>query len=406
MAAPLALPVHLVPPAAARRRISEIDFEIASLKRSIAKRRREKAVLGDHLASYIYPVLTLPNEVVSEIFQQSLKPGDYYFSDPRSPLFLGHICQRWRDIALSTPSLWTTITLDIENISKPESWLRLLDIWLTRSRQCPLYVALTDDCARPRCRAALARRFVDAIVPHHRRFRMLRLKVGYDDLPKLQSELPLLRELHIWPLHYSPPPTDASPLFLGAPRLKTLAIHGLHHAMFPFEWERLTTLFLLTRACLDNVAQILRMASNLTDFTVQLGRYSLTEMDDTIELPPIPPLVHLRNIVLLTMSTTSSTALQRQLLEILTLPALARLEVAAHIPPAVADLLSRSHCPLDALEIRIVNTEYWPFVSSGEVKLTRAKDDFTEDVDDTSSSEEDDEDSDGGGCDCCGGRQA
>ncbi|KAJ7614729.1 hypothetical protein DFH06DRAFT_1108506 [Mycena polygramma] len=406
MATPFSLSLHPVPPAFARRRMAEINSELANLKTSITRLEVEHAILGHHLARYIYPVLSLPNEVVSEIFLHTLKPSEYAFADPQSPLFLGHICQRWRDIALSTPSLWTTISLEIDNISEPDSCLRLLDIWLTRSRQCPLYVVITEECARHDSRAWLARRFIDAIVPHRRRLQVLRLKVDYADLPNFQSDLPLLRNLHIWPLPYSQPPIDASPLFLGAPKLKTVGIHGLHHAMFPFAWDQLTSLFLFTRACLDNVAQILRMAFNLTELAVQLGRYSWEmEMDDENELPPIPPLLHLKNVDLMAVPTTISAALQRRLLDMLTLPALTRLVVAAPLKYAVVDLVTRSCCPLNTLETRIANTEYWPFVSSGgEVVLARAEDDSSGD-DVSSSDEENDEDSDGGGCSYCGGIQ-
>ncbi|KAJ7609983.1 hypothetical protein DFH06DRAFT_1346119 [Mycena polygramma] len=450
MSAPFSLSLHPVPPAFARRRMAEINSELANLKTSITRLEVEHAILGHHLARYIYPVLSLPNEVVSEIFLHTLKPSEYPFADPQSPLFLGHICQRWRDIALSTPSLWTTISLEIDNISEPDSCLRLLDILLTRSRQCPLYVVITEECARHDTKAWLARRFIDAIVPHRRRLQVLRLKVDYADLPNFQSDLPLLRTLHIWPLPYSQPPINASPLFLGAPKLKTVGIHGLHHAMFPFAWDQLTSLFLFTRACLDNVAQILRMACNLTraarrlrragstgpvdglpsrsvedsttsttgrrrdgfrarrpskhrpstgdgypdgehqcaatvassvtavaspvtfrrgfvshydalnltELAVQLGRYSWEmEMDDENELPPIPPLLHLKNVDLMAVPTTISAALQRRLLDMLTLPALTRLVVAAPLKYAVVDLVTRSCCPLNTLETRIAIRE-------------------------------------------------
>ncbi|KAJ7659137.1 hypothetical protein DFH06DRAFT_989743 [Mycena polygramma] len=292
--------MHLFTTAYTRSRISKIDSEIATHKMSITELKYEQAILEDHLAGYVYPVLTLPNEIVSEIFLQTLDPSDTPFhpsnsllSGPTSPLFLGHICGRWRAIARSTPSLWTTISLTTDNVRSPNRRLRLLDIWLTRSRQCLLSITITDNGGRP----DMSRRFVDAIAPHHRRWRGLMLKVRYDELPqwpRCPSELPMLRVLHIWPVHgldYRPPPTYISSLFLEAPKLSTVVLHGVHRAMFDLPWEQLTSLSILTGGCLDIVGKILRSAPNLTDCTVELGQLSVDIT--TIDLPPIPPLMHL-----------------------------------------------------------------------------------------------------------------
>ncbi|KAJ7659132.1 hypothetical protein DFH06DRAFT_1472567 [Mycena polygramma] len=416
MTAPFSLPLHLFPLAYSRSRISEIDCEIAKLK-------AERAILGDHLSNYIYPVMTLPNEIISEIFLQSLDPSDPPFhpsnsllAGPASPLYLGHICQRWRDIAVSTPSLWTTISLSTIRIL--DNRLRLLDIWLTRSHQCPLSVTIIDNGGRP----DMARRFVDAFAPHHRRLQLLRLKVGHDELPKWRSELPLLRVLHISPVHgfqYPSPPDHVSPLFLSAPNLNTVAIHRGHRAMLPLPWEQLTSVSILTHGCLDNAIHILRRAPNLTDFTAELGQLSSLGMVSDIELPPIPPLMHLRSLVLLhapaALPTTNATV-QKRILGILTLPALHRVDVSAPLVSTVAALLTRSSCPLERLQtVHIASTYYLPLITpEGKVELLRfgegddesnttdEEDSEEEDEeDDEEDDDEDDEDSHGSDCSCC-----
>ncbi|KAJ7435775.1 hypothetical protein B0H11DRAFT_1623245, partial [Mycena galericulata] len=89
---------------------SNLDAEISALETSLVPRKLERESLATHLDSYIYPVLTLSNEVVSEIFFQHLYPlttcTSVLPSSRNSPLFLGHICKKWREIALSTPWLW------------------------------------------------------------------------------------------------------------------------------------------------------------------------------------------------------------------------------------------------------------------------------------------------------------
>jgi hypothetical protein len=56
--------------------------------------------------TYKYPVLALPNDVVSEIFIHALFSLPAPIPAPPSPTILAQICHKWRDIALSTPALW------------------------------------------------------------------------------------------------------------------------------------------------------------------------------------------------------------------------------------------------------------------------------------------------------------
>ncbi|KAJ6533029.1 hypothetical protein B0H19DRAFT_875343, partial [Mycena capillaripes] len=81
----------------------------------------------------VYPVLTLPPEVTTEIFLRCF-PCE---SNPRpsptqAPLILAQICRQWRHITLHTPALWRCLL--VENKMPVE----LLHIWLSRSGNYPL----------------------------------------------------------------------------------------------------------------------------------------------------------------------------------------------------------------------------------------------------------------------------
>ncbi|KAJ7437597.1 hypothetical protein B0H11DRAFT_1885146 [Mycena galericulata] len=132
-------------PAAARDRLDELDAEISALETSLVPRKLERESLAAHLDAYTYPVLTLPNEIVSEIFLQHLHPlatcTSVSPSSRNSPLFLGHICRKWREIALSTPWLWTVINLHLGDVATHQRQIHLLEVWLTRSRSCPLSIS-------------------------------------------------------------------------------------------------------------------------------------------------------------------------------------------------------------------------------------------------------------------------
>ncbi|KAJ7917678.1 hypothetical protein B0H13DRAFT_2657737, partial [Mycena leptocephala] len=57
-----------------RSRVADISAQILDLERSISALRIEKTQAQERLDSYKYPVLTLPNEIVSEIFIHFLPP--------------------------------------------------------------------------------------------------------------------------------------------------------------------------------------------------------------------------------------------------------------------------------------------------------------------------------------------
>ncbi|KAJ7604210.1 hypothetical protein FB45DRAFT_1083159 [Roridomyces roridus] len=86
------------------------------------------------LGSIVYPVLSLPNEITSEIFLQCLPdiPGPNLNSKtfPRAPL---GVCKAWRALALSTPRLWMHLGLDLRSASVRWKWRELIEIWFSRA---------------------------------------------------------------------------------------------------------------------------------------------------------------------------------------------------------------------------------------------------------------------------------
>ena len=82
----------------------------------------------------------LPNEVLSEIFSWCCPtPNDRFCAPPMSPLTLSHVCQRWRKVAFSTPSLWTYTSLGAPR-HDCESATELMLLWIANSKSCPLVV--------------------------------------------------------------------------------------------------------------------------------------------------------------------------------------------------------------------------------------------------------------------------
>lgn len=100
----------------------------------------------------------LPDELMSLIFLNCLETDDIGCVTPSStaaPLLLSWVCRHWRRICLATPQLWTGITLrdltrDGLYAVNRTTLLCLLDMWITRSKSCPIsvrfsYTDLSDD---------------------------------------------------------------------------------------------------------------------------------------------------------------------------------------------------------------------------------------------------------------------
>jgi len=149
--------------AADRARVTALEAQIMDLERSLAALQLERTLVQERLDSYKYPVLTLPNEIVSEIFIHFLPI--YPICPPLGGLFspttLTQICRKWREIAQTTPALWKAISLSFNGIPCREP-AHISDL-LSRSGCCPLsIIELHDDEAEDSgsevLKAALAHR--------------------------------------------------------------------------------------------------------------------------------------------------------------------------------------------------------------------------------------------------------
>ncbi|KAJ7914442.1 hypothetical protein B0H13DRAFT_2325323 [Mycena leptocephala] len=330
--------------AADRDRIAKLDVILMSLGDSLPSLKKERRLLQARLDAYVYPVLTLPNEVVSHIFLKALPryPKAPPLSGPFSPTSLGQICREWRAIALSTPMLWRAISF----IAPDKFWgpdksqldlafqrnLPLLRLWLERSGACPLSIQLTGET-----------RLLDALIPHIHRVE--HLKLASPNVQDLQSTIehsfPILRCLEL-SRRYN---LSDHPTFLRAPRLNYLHLWGFHDSQLSFPWTQITTLLLDILETRD-AAAILNNTVNLVHCILDL-----LPDDKPAEVSyTIRPLEQLKGI--------SITKITAPLLRWLTLPALHKV-VLAHGGSVVDrefldDLLgciTRSNCCPQVLHI-------------------------------------------------------
>ncbi|KZP04485.1 hypothetical protein FIBSPDRAFT_767383, partial [Athelia psychrophila] len=131
--------------------ISELDREISRFRAAIEELELKRTALqsfADAQKSLICPVSRLPAEVLSQIFQQCVivpwmdpdirRDGDYC-GDNKTPMAIASVSRPWRDVALSTPRLWSAISLVLRP-KDAKQHIALASMWFSRSGDSPLSI--------------------------------------------------------------------------------------------------------------------------------------------------------------------------------------------------------------------------------------------------------------------------
>ncbi|KAJ7043357.1 hypothetical protein C8F04DRAFT_1074494 [Mycena alexandri] len=225
-----------------------------------------------------YLVLTLPNEIVGEIFLQFLP--DYPKCPPlvgtESPAVLAQICRPWREIALATPALWRAMRLSFEeeddHPSPPlEHQVEVSEVWLRRSHPCPLSIQVGEFPLDLELDP-----FVQTIAPYHARFEHLDLHFFRDYLHTIDGPMPLLQSLR---LSFDPESDAADDEALeDAPLLRIVTLNYVAAAL-TLPWSQFTSLK-VDDICAHESIRILGQSSTLVHFDLRLLDCDNDEFDE------------------------------------------------------------------------------------------------------------------------------
>ncbi|KAJ7168995.1 hypothetical protein C8R46DRAFT_1218366 [Mycena filopes] len=228
--------------AADRSRVAQLATHILHLERSLLALHTEKAFLQHRLDAYTYPVATLPNEIVAEIFLHVLP--EYPLCAPLagafSPTVLTQICRKWRAIAVATPPLWRAIQ-GVLDTARFERQLGAINTWITRSCACPLSLEIDTQ----QLSDGYAAKLITAIAPSCARWEHLKLHLALGKgrtLELLDGPMPLLRHLDL----QLQDGELAAPIvaFRDAPLLSSVILNA-DALNITLPWSQLTSLTLL-----------------------------------------------------------------------------------------------------------------------------------------------------------------
>ncbi|KAF7334524.1 F-box domain-containing protein [Mycena venus] len=268
-----------------RIRVAEIDAQIRDLEHSLATLRIQKTLSQERLDAYKYPVLTLPTEIVSEIFIHFLPPYPHCppLTGILSPTVLTQICRQWRELALANPMLWRAIPVNLDEGIPLQQRTHICDVWLSRSR-CPLSIQIVGFGEEEYFSDVLT-----SVFSHRVRWEYLELSEGMPfNLSAIEGPMPLVRDLHLSLLDSV---LEDKVAFYEMPMLRTVFLNSCAVASVILPWIQLTSLTLYN-VYPSECSPILQQTPNLVQckLHVWLERRNPHPEPD-IELPNLESLV-------------------------------------------------------------------------------------------------------------------
>ena len=287
------------------------------------------------------PTARIPPEILIEIFQIACQPvdDDFRARQATTPLFIGSICRFWRDVAWSTPFLWSTVFLHVSR-KHHATQIQLLEDWLLNAKSAPLSIKITSEgqlkfvlCAFEEIMRILFNRsdywltFNSCFL--HSKFRNILKKTSF----------PMLTSISLR--------SSAAEMFLNAPKLVNVTLLG--HSFPPIlPWGQLRT-FRTGKMPVNECLKVLRKSPSLNECHFE-GVYT----QDGIISKTILSHAQLKHL-----HTTLDDYWATSLFDGITLPSLSGLHIQYDhdhdkwLPlSSITSLVLRSACNLERLTIK------------------------------------------------------
>ncbi|PPQ72536.1 hypothetical protein CVT26_004015 [Gymnopilus dilepis] len=217
------------------------------------------------------PFDSLPVEVVSIVFKHYVHSVSQKSQRPyRSPLGLGKVCRRWRQIAWATPDLWTKLRIRRQD---PVSMLyaELADEWLSRSRTLSLWIGFEFHCVRQdKYNRSVGQRMLEIFGRYSDRWYSLSLTVPDFILVNFRPTPSPSPVLHTISLKGNPNHGVGSPYHVSIPTFAEFSpkIVNVSFLQLDLDWTFVTVLE-ICRVDIAEVSRILPLATNLSKCTLR-----------------------------------------------------------------------------------------------------------------------------------------
>lgn len=194
----------VVSPDDPRAELDIVQAEVARVSQTLKALMDKTHVLRARINDMYSPVIRhLPPEITAEIFQACIPVFDMedINSSTSIPLQLGSVCSSWRRIAWTAPTLWSSLTLQL-NTSNIATQIILLEEWLSRTGDLPLSLRLCSEEEIHWSSSPTPGTAIEVIRKYASRWKDLDLRLPtscYKFLPTSESCLPLLQSLNLNP---------------------------------------------------------------------------------------------------------------------------------------------------------------------------------------------------------------
>ena len=333
----------------------DLREELAELDALLDRLRLKRYDLKRKINRFHSPIIRqLPPDVTSTIFEFCLPDyTDHPFSpytreDLSFPLSLGAICSYWREIAWSTPSLWSSLVVRFPSKLKHESYtaIGIAQEWLARSGQLPLSIRIY---ATPFYRQIvpalrqLVSPLADIINSYSSRWSELDLYMPQRCYKYFHATAPILKSIRF---HCSDDDATNLNFQLTCPRLERANLWSFPVNGTNIHWDNLTHLTLDSITITDSFL-ILRKTPRLV--FCRVSGFGSRYRGPSREAPVV--LASLRSLQLTSFAHSSVT---EYFLNNLTVPHLEEFSLPIYYNPsmeAITSFLRRSACSLRSLSM-------------------------------------------------------
>ncbi|CAA7270879.1 unnamed protein product [Cyclocybe aegerita] len=265
---------------------------------------------------------------------------------------LGAACKRWREIAHSTPHLWTTVVVRLKN-GEVEQCAQFTSDWLSRTGKLPL----TLDIYQPEGTQTFfgpppafdASPIFAAINAHSSQWETIVANIHCDLMQLLRGDgsgAPRLRTLDIATIDKRPSQNSLTPPLVFSlsgpmPRPTRVRLHQIRHPFAAVTWDSIKHLD-IQEVSITECYDILQSGTNPVECYIEE-----IEITDEYEAPPPPQQFVLPHLRVLHLRWNDA---QEVLLNALTLPSLSSLRTNGPLR-VLPSLITRSGCKSTLTEL-------------------------------------------------------